>query len=196
MPCPLDSAIFPIQIWSSWAKEWSLLLPIRTPARALRRQCSAERVLFQEPEFGVTGRVQIRLVGDLDLDIEQRKDVDKGGYDSYVFPVDSAEPVWHRILPEHLRMLNGGFRGEMVSEHRIGLSLPEHVMARCGLKLGIVALMECRVGKGRVVISRIQTRGRLVASGHTSGLYERRVDPVAQQFFLNLVEYTVANVTK
>jgi len=153
-------------------------------------------LLVQEPEFGVTGRVQIKLVGDLDLDIEQRKDVDKGGYDSYVFPVDSAEPVWHRILPEHLRMFNGGFGGEMVSEHRIGLSLPEHVMARCGLKLGIVALMECRVGKGRVVISRIQTRGRLVASGHTSGLYERRVDPVAQQFVLNLVEYTVANVTK
>jgi hypothetical protein len=146
-------------------------------------------LLAQEPEFGVTGRVQFTLVGDLDLDIEQRKDADKGGYDSYVFPVDPSEPVWHRILPGHLRMFNGGVGGEVVSEHRIQPSLPEHVMARCGLKLGIVALTQCRVGRGRVIISRIQTRGRLIGSGQTSGLYDRRPDPVAQRYFLNLVKY-------
>ncbi len=61
------------------------------------------------------------------------------------------------------------------------------MLARCGLGLRTIAAAEMKVGKGRVVLFRLQLRGRLGKGG--DALYARRRDPVARKLLRNLVEY-------
>ena len=75
----------------------------------------------------------------------------------------------------------------MVSQHSVTPGVPMDVLARCGLKLAHPAVLHARAGSGCVVISRIQTRGRLTGSGDPEHLFARRVDPVARRYMLNLV---------
>ncbi len=146
-----------------------------------------------EPEYGLDGKHVLSLLNGVTLDIERRDDANEGGYDSYVFAEDENHPLWKGIEPEHLKMFNGGFGGEVVSRHNVVPAGEHTVLARCGVQLGVIAVAEIPVGKGRMILSRLQLRGRLVQNNQYNGLYDRRVDPVMQRYFLNLI--TMASKT-
>ena len=129
----------------------------------------------------------VEILEGLVLTIRYREDADRGGYDSAVFPVDKEHPVWNGIGVDQLKFFNGSLGGEIVSQHDVTARCPATVHARSGLSLKTAALMEIPYGKGRVVVSRLQVRGRLGLTGG-EGLYDRRPDPVAMQYFLNLIE--------
>ncbi len=145
-------------------------------------------LILLEPEFGVAAEEEIEVLDGLKLSVEWREDADRGGYDSHVFMEDPAHPIWTGIEPAHLRFFNGGFGGEIVSQHDV-VPLAEHtVLARCGLGLRVIAAAELNVEKGKVVVFRLQLRGRL-EKGKDSSLYARREDPVAKELLRNLVAY-------
>ncbi len=97
----------------------------------------------------------------------------------------------------------------MVSQCDVTPSRPFSVHGRCGLHLKGAALIEVPYGEGRVVISRIQLRGRLMEGSPAPsffnmrpslgvpyregwwvrfpGLFDPRPDPVAQQYLVNLL---------
>jgi hypothetical protein len=172
-------------------------------------------LILQEPEFGVTNDKQLRVLPDLELDIQYREDADKGGYDSHVFPKDPTHFLWQGLHSKHLQMFNGALGGEIVSQHSVRPNVPFNPLASCSLCLKVPAVMEIPYGKGWVVVSRIQIRGRLLhpstplrmntdsLHGERSrimkepkaeppdmssrDLYARRYDPVAERYFWNLV---------
>ncbi len=150
---------------------------------------SGKTVVMLEPEFETEENEVISVALGVELNVEKRVDADKGGYDSYVFADDIAHPIWEGISPEHLTMFNGAYGGEVVSQHNVIPNLKHSVLARCGLHLAIIAAYEIPVGKGNVIVSRLQVRGRLVKNDEPDSLYARRVDPVLQQFVLNLIEH-------
>jgi hypothetical protein len=143
-------------------------------------------LIVLEPEFGNRERETVDLIQGVRLTIERRADTDRGGYDSYVFPADVSHPLWRNISHDHLKMFNGALGGEMVSQHTVTADVPMEVLARCGLKLVHPAVMFTRAGEGCIVVSRIQTRGRLTTGGDPDHLFARRIDPVAGQYMLNL----------
>ena len=142
-----------------------------------------------EPEYGLEGKLQIPVLNGVSVLTERRKDLDKGGYDSYVFPEDYSHPLWKGLEKKHLQMFNGAFGGEVVSQHNVTLDVPDRVLSRCGLKLGVVAGCEASYGKGHAIVSRLQVRGRLARGNISQSLYARRIDPVLQQYFINLMRY-------
>jgi hypothetical protein len=142
-----------------------------------------------EPEFEMTGTETIELFDGLKLSMERRVDKDKGGYDSYIFADNIKHPLWNGIEPEHLKMFNGGYGGEIVSQHTVTTDRPHAVHARCGVGLSVPVVMEMSVGKGRVIVSRLQLRGRLVGRNGDEELFERRVDPVLRRCLINLIDY-------
>ncbi|MBI3195617.1 MAG: hypothetical protein HYZ34_14290 [Ignavibacteriae bacterium] len=150
---------------------------------------SGGTMFLVEPEFGVEGREIVPIVHGVELTIEKRIDADKGGYDSYVFAEDYSHPLWKGISQEYLKMFNGGLGGEVVSQHNVSANIPVIVHVRCGLNLDVHAVFEIPSGKGKIIVTRLQLRGRLVSDKKRTGLYERRVDPVLQQYFLNLLSY-------
>jgi len=152
---------------------------------------SGKTVIIDEPEFGIGMKTIIPIAAGVELTIEKRDDVDKGGYDSYVFASEAKHPLWKGIAKDHLKMLNGAYGGEIVSEHHVVPDRSFNVLARCGLGLRIPAVFEVPFGKGKIIVSRIQLRGRLMASS-SDGLYSRREDPVAQRYLLNLLAYASA----
>jgi hypothetical protein len=146
-------------------------------------------LLVIEPEYGVRSKQTVDVLQDLALSIELRQDIDKGGYDSYVFTTNPHHPLWSGLDREHLKMFNGGYGGEVVSQHKVVPSIEGQTLARCGLHLDVPAVMEVPYGEGRVIISRLQTRGRMIAHESTDERYPRRPDPVLQRYILNLVFY-------
>jgi hypothetical protein len=144
-------------------------------------------LIIQEPGFGVKEEKEIKILEDLSLFVNYRPDPDRGGYDSYVFPEDPHHQLWDGIESDQLKMFNGGFGGEMVSQHNVKPILPYHAVAFCNLSLKVPAVLEIPYGKGWVIISRIQIRGRLITDGKDDDLYDRRYDPVAEKYFLNLI---------
>lgn len=147
-----------------------------------------KNMILIEPECGVAEKETVKVAPGAGLVIERRKDRDKGGYDSYVFAEDLSHPLWRGIDKEHLKMFNGGYGGEVVSEHTIMPDVVHTVLACCGLDLNTAAVMEIPYGSGKVIVSRLQLRGRLVHSVD-SGLYARRADPVLQRYLLNVLSY-------
>jgi len=145
-------------------------------------------LILIEPEYGLNGKHTLSFVNGCTIDIEHREDKDRGGYDSYVFATDYSHALWSGIDREHLKMFNGGYGGEIISQHNVVPRSEHDVLARCGNRLQVIAVAEIPVGKGRVVISRLQLRGRLMNGGNSTGLYERRADPVAQRYLLNLLK--------
>jgi hypothetical protein len=154
-----------------------------------RRLHAGGSIILLEPEFGVTGKQQIPLTDALLLSVERRMDADKGGYDSHVFASDAGHAIWQGLEPNLFRFFNGALGGEIVSQHNVSLDRPWTVLARCGLHLGVIALAEVSEGKGKIIVSRIQTRGRLLQREPSADLFERRADPVARQYLLNLIGY-------
>jgi hypothetical protein len=149
---------------------------------------SGGSLVLIEPEYGVETEATIPVADGVAFDIRRRTDVDRGGYDSFVFMDDADHPLWRGIHPDHLKFFNGGFGGEMVSQHDVTCTAPVHVLARCGLKLATVAAAELQKGGGTIVLSRLQIRGRLTSARDSGALYGRRTDPVAQRYLLNLLE--------
>jgi len=144
-------------------------------------------LVLQEPAYQVKQEKQFNILKDLELYIQYRKDPEQGGYDSYVFPEDTNHFLWRGILPEHLQIFNGALGGEIVSQHNVRLSQPYNPVASCNLSLKVPAVMEIPYGKGWVIISRIQVRGRLLPEKSSQDLYGRRYDPVAERYFWNLL---------
>ncbi len=144
-------------------------------------------VVVQEPEFRATDPKELAVSHRLSLRIERRQDTDRGGYDTYVFPKDPVHPLFRGIPATYLQWFNGAFGGEIVSEHTVLPSLPQKVLASCGLGLRIPAVLEVGHGAGRVIVSRIQVRGRLLRTGGRGAPYQRRYDPVAVRYLHNLL---------
>jgi len=145
-------------------------------------------LIIQEPGYGIKEETEIQILDDLFVFINYRPDPDRGGYDSYVFPEDPHHQLWDGIESDQLKMFNGGFGGEMISQHNVKPTLPYHAVAFCNLSLKVPAVLEIPYGKGWVIISRIQIRGRLLTDGKDDDLYERRYDPVAEKYFLNMMK--------
>jgi len=124
--------------------------------------------------------------------VNYRRDADQGGYDSYVFPINLKHPLWQNFKAEYFRMFNGSLGGEMVSQHNVRPTVPFKTVARCHLNLKVPAVMEIPFGSGWIIISRIQIRGRLI-KGRDGDLYHRRYDPVAEQYFWNLLQSYLNN---
>lgn len=149
-------------------------------------------LILVEPEYGIQEKCVVSVLRDLDLVIEPRRDTDRGGYDSYVFAKDFWHPIWSGLHEEHLKMFNGGYGGEVVSEHNVVPTRDFQQLALCGLGLATPAVMELSYGEGKVLISRLQMRGRLSGNQTTTDLFARRVDPVLQRYMVNLLSYAFA----
>ena len=147
------------------------------------------RFVLIEPEFRVVGSVNYSVVDGIELKISQRADVDKGGYDSYVFAEHQSHPLWKNIHKEHLKFFNGAYGGEIVSQFDVDFSVPSKRLASCGLDLNVVAASEVEYGKGKIILFRLQLRGRLKETSSSDSLFARKVDPVVQQLLLNILEY-------
>lgn len=144
-------------------------------------------LILQEPEVRVRREHKLEIFPDLTLTIRYRRDPEKGGYDSVVHPHSPGHFLWNGILPEHLHFFNGGFGGEMVSQHSLFPGRPFNAAAACNLDLRLPAVLEIPYGKGWVIISRIQVRGRLNTNRTGGRLYDRRYDAVAEKYFRNLL---------
>lgn len=147
-----------------------------------------------EPEFSILEREEVKLLESLTLSIEHREDRDSGGYDSYVFATDPEHPLWSGLASDHLKMFNGGYGGEVVSQHNVTADRESTVHARCGRGLSIPAVFEIPYGLGTVLVSRLQIRNRLCLEEQPSSLYGRRPDPVLQRYVLNLLAWAAGRV--
>ena len=112
------------------------------------------------------------------------------GYSLYEFEVKSPSSLlWNNIDGEHLKMFNGGWGGEMISQCDVSLQTNrKNILARSGMNLSYSNVVETIWGRGIVVVSRIQIRGRLTEDADPGAdLYSRKEDVIAQQYLLNLV---------
>ncbi|MCK5655296.1 MAG: discoidin domain-containing protein [Candidatus Aureabacteria bacterium] len=112
------------------------------------------------------------------------------GYSLYEFEVyGSLGSLWNNIDGEHLKMFNGGWGGEMISQCDVELQTNRKtVLARSGLDLKYSDVVEAIWGDGVVFVSRIQLRGRLTEDADPgTDLYSRRVDVIARQYLLNSI---------
>jgi hypothetical protein len=152
-------------------------------------------LLVIEPEYKIVGSAVVPLVNEVDLSIVHRADLDKGGYDSYVFAEDESHPLWRGIAKEHMKMFNGAYGGEVVSQCDVTPSVHHRVHASCGLGLNVKALFEMQYAKGKIIVSRLQVRGRLINGPGSENLYARRADPVMQRLLLNMIDYAEVKST-
>ena len=155
--------------------------------RVEQHLCQGGAVVIVEPEYGVTGQESAQLTAEIVLEMTHRVDADKGGYDSYLFAEDPDHPLWNGIEPDHLKMFNGAYGGEAVSQHDVAINAGHTVLARCGLHLKVIVVAVVPAGNGVIFLSRLQTRGRLRRTGGEENLYARRPDPVTRRFLLNLL---------
>ncbi|MEA3346750.1 MAG: discoidin domain-containing protein, partial [Candidatus Auribacterota bacterium] len=147
-------------------------------------------LIVVEPSYGVRNykKKEYVLLPELSMAMNRRRDKDDGGYDSYCFAEDANFSLWNNIDVEHLKMFNGAFGGEMISQCDVDFKCSKLILAKSGLSLKYPDVIETIWEKGVIVISRIQVRGRLIEESDTEKkLYSRRVDPVAQQYLLNLL---------
>ncbi len=147
------------------------------------------KLILIEPEFRIVGSATMTIVEGIELKISHRADLDKGGYDSYVFAEDQSLPLWKNIHKDHLKLFNGAYGGEIVSQYDVDFSVASKRLASCGMDLNVAAVSELDFGKGKIILFRLQLRGRLKQASQTDSLFSRRVDPVAQLLLLNLIEY-------
>lgn len=150
-------------------------------------------LILQEPEFSITTEESFNILDDLQMKIKYREDKDEGGYDSYVFPDNENHKLWNQLKRNHFQFFNGALGGEIVSQHDVFPNLRYEAFASCHFKLELPAVMEINYGLGKVIISRIQVRGRLLHENSFQELYGRCYDPVAEQYFWNLLTSFVGN---
>lgn len=167
-------------------------LSVQHRQRLARMVAGGGCLILQEPECGITGQRQVTVFEDLKLWIQYRPDRDMGGYDSCVIPADAQHPLWQGIAPEHLQIWNGAWGGEMVSQHHLRPDRPFRSLADCNLRLRVAAVLEIPYGRGMVIVSRLQVRGRL-SPGKEGEFFARRYDPVAARYLLNLLAFYPAD---
>lgn len=159
-------------------------------------------IILIEPEFNIAKESRIKLPGNSYLNILKRESKYEGGYDSCIFktPEFGKSGLWDGIDDEHLRFFNGGFGGAIVNDYEVTADISgceniksgifaSSVKAKSGLGLSANVLYELNAGAGLVVVSRVQIRGRLLDKNNNGEIYGLRKDPVAQQYFLNLLNY-------
>ncbi len=149
-------------------------------------------LIIIEPSYGINNnyeKKQYPLLSDLVIEMNKREDKSSDGYDSYCFAEDMSFSLWNNIDKEHLKMFNGGWGGEMISQCDVSLkNIRTTTLAKSGMGLKHPNVMEAFWGKGVIVLSRIQIRGRLTEESDPAvDLYSRRVDVIAQQYLLNLL---------
>lgn len=147
------------------------------------------RLVIIEPEFRVVGSVEHPVTEGVSLKITHRPDPDKGGYDTFVFPEDASHPLWKKVPAKHLQFFNGAYGGEIVAQYDVDFLQPATRLASCGMDLNVTAASELQYGAGRILLFRLQLRGRLTGPLQTDGLFDRRQDPVAQTLLVNILEY-------
>ncbi len=148
-------------------------------------------LILQEPELGLTGQHLLPVLPDLNLWVQYRPDPERGGYDSAVIPESQAHPLWENLAPKSLFIWNGAWGGEMISKHHVRPNQPFRTLASCNLFLRVPAVLEIPRGRGRVLISRLQVRGRLNRAQDNGALYERVYDPAAEIYLGNLLRYSL-----
>lgn len=147
-------------------------------------------LLLMEPEKEIQNQMEFLLPDGTLVKVLPRVDTDRGGYDSYVVPVDLSHPVWTGIRKVDLRMFNGGYGGEMIPEVDLQINSHYNVLAKSGIGLNRPVFLEKQIGEGAIVISSIEINGRLIPNDMSyAKLYARRPDPVAQLFLINLINY-------
>ncbi|MCK5655297.1 MAG: discoidin domain-containing protein [Candidatus Aureabacteria bacterium] len=147
-------------------------------------------LIVVEPSYGITNykRAEYSLFSDLSMAMNKRKDEWTDGYDSYCFAENLKFPLWNNIDGEHLKMFNGGWGGEIISQCDVEFQRKKLILAKSGNNLKYPNVIETNWGDGVIVVSRVQVRGRLTeVSDPGTDLYSRREDPVAQQYLLNLL---------
>ena len=144
-------------------------------------------LIIQEPEEGVSKEAQFKIVDNLELIVKYRKDDERGGFDSYVFPENNSHFLWRGINKKNFQLFNGAIGGKIVSQHFVRPTQPFHTVASCNFSLAVPAVMEIPYGGGWILISRLQIRGRLLPKEASSALFDRRYDPVAEKYFWNLL---------
>lgn len=144
-------------------------------------------LILQEPESNVNERKTIELFNDFKLDITWRKDPDRGGYDSVVFPEKSEHPLFKGLQFEDFKIWNGHLGGKIVEQYFVWPSLPAEVLASCNLGLRIPAVFEIPYGTGRIFVSRLLLKDRLIKNNKESTA-GGRFDPVAAKYFMNLLQ--------
>ncbi len=159
------------------------------------QNCTAEGglLIVQQPEINTTDRDVVSLFSGFSLIMQYRKDPEKGGYDSAVIAEDAYHSLFNGVDPEHLRIWNGHTGGQMVSQHHIYLTRPFHTIASCNLGLRVPAIMEAPYGKGRIIISRLITSGRLLPEKSAVKHRMGKEDPVAIRYWSNLLRLNPSN---
>ncbi len=149
-------------------------------------------VIFVEPERDVLQKETFVLPGGQRMVVEPRVDPDQGGYDSYLIVDDIDHLLWEGLRKTDLRMFNGAYGGEIVPQSDLKIEGPYKVLARSGLSLSRLVVLEGKLRKGLVVVSSVELHGRLIPKrGCYAELYARRPDPVAQRFLLNLIAHGI-----
>ena len=147
-------------------------------------------VIFTEPERGLEHSSTAVLPVGRVLTVERRSDVDKGGYDSCLIQEDHRSQLWDGIRRVDLRLFNGGYGGEIIPQSDMRVEGEYVALARSGLELKRVGILEYRSGKGKVIVSSVELGGRL-SGKEVKNLFDRRHDPVACKFLLNLITYAL-----
>ena len=149
-------------------------------------------VIFVEPERNILQKETFVLPGGQVMSVEPRVDHDQGGYDSYLIVDDIDYPLWEGLRKTDLRMFNGAYGGEIVPQSDLKIEGSYKVLARSGLSLSRLVVLEGKLRKGLVVVSSVELHGRLIPKqGCYAELYARRPDPVAQRFLLNLIAHGI-----
>lgn len=149
-------------------------------------------LLVIEPSYGTPKdkESKIDIVENLKLLIIWKLGIWAEGYDSYIHPDEGnlTHPIWAGLKKEHLRMFNGAWGGEVISECDVLLPPGGRVLSRNGNELKAANTVAFEYGSGAVIISSLQTRERLFNNkSDKHSLYNRREDPVLQRIFLNLL---------
>jgi hypothetical protein len=147
-----------------------------------------------EPEFGADPEKYVQFVrpaaGAPMLYANTWKFIgeDIPGKDSAVWPTELGKDskVFSMIDSDDLYFFNGGIGEEMVSELVAFPLTYEKTLAKSSIWLMKPVVLEYKIGKGTLVVSRVEVHGRLMGE-EQKDLWSRRPDPVAQRLFVNLI---------
>ena len=153
----------------------------RQPTKAVASRCAGRRTRLSKPAIAEMFR---RFQAS---DPHPKSD---DGYDSVVHLTPACpRQVRRGLTPALLARFNGARGFEMLSEASVTVNRPRRVWLRCGLGLRREALWEHRLGRGRLIVNRVQVRGRLIEdSPSPPGEFPARSpDSAAQRLLLNLL---------
>ncbi len=146
-------------------------------------------LILQEPETDVNQSQVLKLFADFTLHIAWRKDPERGGYDSVVFPEQPEHQLFEGLQFADFQIWNGHLGGKIVEQYFVWPSRPAKILVSCNLGLRTPAVFEVFYGRGRILVSRLLLKGRLTKS-NKNGAASGRFDPVAAKYLSNLLNLT------